>query len=145
MKKEICMRDIMETIKNDATLQKISSSLEKAGLAELLKGAGPFTLFAPNDEAFARMNIEESLQDPENLSATLRYHCVAGKYSAASISAMDSLDTEYGKSLTMNLEEGETLVDNAKFVTTDIECTNGLVHVIDNVFKPQLSGWYREE
>lgn len=139
------MRDIMETIKNDVSLLKISSSFEKAGLAELLKGAGPFTLFAPNDEAFTRMNIEEALKDPENLSATLRYHCAAGKYPAASISAMDSLDTEYGKPLTMNLEEGETLVDNAKFVTTDIECSNGLIHIIDNVFKPMLSGWYREE
>ena len=139
------MQDIMETIKSDVSLQELSSSLEKAGFAELLQGAGPYTLFAPNDAAFTRMNIGESLKDPEHLSATLRYHIAAGKHPASSISAMDSLDTEYGKSLTITLEEGETLVDNAKFVTTDIECSNGLIQIIDNVFKPQLSGWYREE
>ncbi len=139
------MRDIMETIKADESLQKLTTSLEKADFAETLKGTGPYTLFAPNDAAFVRMNIETTLKDPKTLSATLSYHLVAGKYTASDISAMDSLDTENGKPLTVYLEEGETLVDNAKFVTTDIACANGIIHIIDNVFQPQLSGWYREE
>jgi uncharacterized surface protein with fasciclin (FAS1) repeats len=139
------MRDIMETVKTDASLQTLAALLEKDGVAEKLKGAGPYTLFAPNNGAFTRMNIEDSLNDPKTLSEILGYHLVAGKHTAAAVCAMDTLDTEIGKSLTMNLEEGETLVDNAKFVTTDVECSNGLIHIIDNVFKPQLSGWYREE
>jgi uncharacterized surface protein with fasciclin (FAS1) repeats len=139
------MADIMETVQANATLRMLASSLEKAGLAATLKGAGPYTLFAPNDEAFKRMNIEESLKDPKTLSSTLTYHLVAGKYTADAISAMETLGTENGKSLTIALEEGETLVDNAKFVSTDIECSNGIIHIIDNVFQPHLSGWYREE
>jgi len=139
------MKDLMETVEIDVSLQTLAASLEKAGLVETLKGAGPYTLFAPNDAAFDRMNIQEALKDTKNLAATLSYHLVAGKHRAVEIAAMDSLDTENGKSLTMYLEEGETLVDNAKFVTTDIECSNGIIHIIDNVFQPQLSGWYREE
>jgi len=139
------MKDLMETVEIDVSLQTLAASLEKAGLVETLKGAGPYTLFAPNDAAFVRMNIQEALKDTKNLAATLSYHLVAGKHRAVEIAAMDSLDTENGKSLTMYLEEGETLVDNAKFVTTDIECSNGIIHIIDNVFQPQLSGWYREE
>lgn len=139
------MRDIMETIKADESLQKLTTSLEKADFTETLKGTGPYTLFAPNNAAFVRMDIEGALKEPKTLSATLSYHLVAGKYTASDISAMDSLDTENGKSLTVYLEEGETLVDNAKFVTTDIACSNGIIHIIDNVFQPQLSGWYREE
>jgi uncharacterized surface protein with fasciclin (FAS1) repeats len=135
----------METIRADVSLQKLMALLEKASFVETLKGTGPYTLFAPDDAAFSRMKIEESLQDPKYLSATLSYHLVPGKYPAAAISAMDSLDTENGKSLSIALEEGETLVDNAKFVTTDIECSNSIIHIIDNVFQPQLSGWYREE
>jgi uncharacterized surface protein with fasciclin (FAS1) repeats len=139
------MRDIMKTVKDDASLRTLAASLEKAGLVDTLKTAGPYTLFAPNDAAFTRMNIEEALKDPATLSATLTYHLVSGKHPAAAISAMETLGTENGKSLTIALEEGETLVDNAKFVTTDIECSNGVIHIIDNVFQPHLSGWYREE
>jgi len=139
------MPDIMDAIRADASLSTLLTSLEKAGLVETLKGAGPYTLFAPNNEAFTRMNIAEALKDPKNLSETLSYHLVAGKYTADGIREMETLGTENGKSLTIALDEGETVVDNGKFVTTDIECSNGIIHIIDNVFQPQLSGWYREE
>jgi uncharacterized surface protein with fasciclin (FAS1) repeats len=139
------MADIVETIRNDASLGTLLASLEKSGIVATLKGAGPFTLFAPNDEAFVRMNIAEALKDPKYLSDTLTYHVVPGKYTADAIREMETLGTENGKSLTVALDEGETVVDNGKFVTTDIECSNGIIHIIDNVFQPQLSGWYREE
>ena len=139
------MPDIIDTIRKDASLGTLLASLEKAGLTETLKGAGPYTLFAPNDEAFARMNIGEALKDPKNLSETLTYHLVAGRYTAEAIGEMETLGTENGKSLTVALDEGETVVDNGKFVTADIECSNGIIHIIDNVFQPHLSGWYREE
>lgn len=139
------MADIMDTLRKDPTLKTLVSYLEDANLAETLKESGPYTLFAPNEAAFLRMDIAESLKDPKTLKNTLTYHLVAGKYTAMEIRAMDDVGTENGKSLTINLDEGETLVDNAKFVTTDIECDNGLIHIIDNIFKPSLSGWYRDE
>ncbi|MEA5115205.1 MAG: fasciclin domain-containing protein [Geobacteraceae bacterium] len=139
------MADIMDTLRSDATLKTLVGYLEEAKLTETLKGAGPYTLFAPNNEAFVRMNIAELLKDPKTLKETLTYHLAAGKHSAKEIGAMDDLGTENGKSLTINLDEGDTVVDNAKFVTTDIECSNGLIHIIDNVFQPSLSGWYRDE
>jgi uncharacterized surface protein with fasciclin (FAS1) repeats len=139
------MADIIDTIRNDASLGTLLASLEKAGLTEKLKGAGPFTLFAPNDAAFVRMNIADALKDLKYLTETLTYHMVPGKHTAEAIREMDTIGTENGKSLTVALDEGETVVDNGKFVTTDIECSNGFIHIIDNVFQPQLSGWYREE
>jgi uncharacterized surface protein with fasciclin (FAS1) repeats len=139
------MPDIIDTIRADTSLGTLLESLEKAGLAKTLKGSGPFTLFAPNDEAFTRMNIAEALKDPKTLTETLTYHLVAGKYTSEAIGELETLGTENGKSLTIALDEGETVIDNGKFVTADIECSNGIIHIIDNVFQPHLSGWYREE
>jgi len=139
------MADIIDSISGNTSLSKLLSSLEKAGLIEKLKGTGPYTLFAPTNEAFTRMNIEAMLNDPKELSETLTYHMGFGKHTAEAIGAMETIGTESGKSLTVVIEEGETMVDNAKFVTTNIECSNGIVHIVDNVFKPMLSGWYREE
>jgi len=141
------MKDIMETIKADASLSSLAAALEKANLTEMLKGAGPYTLFAPNNDSFTRMDIEKFIQNPKDLSETLTYHIVAGKYSAGEIREMipGKLATENGKSLTLEMDEGEAVIDNGKFVVTDIECSNGVIHIIDNVFQPQLSGWYRED
>ena len=139
------MNTIIDTIAANPSLTKLVSSLEKAGLSDTLKGAGPYTLFAPTNESFTRMNIEAMLNDAKELSDTLTYHVAAGKHTAEAIGTMETLDTEFGKSLTVVIEEGETMVDNAKFVTTNIECSNGIIHIVDNVFKPMLSGWYREE
>jgi uncharacterized surface protein with fasciclin (FAS1) repeats len=139
------MQDIYNTIKTDKTLHKLLNYLEAAGMAEILKSAGPYTLFAPDDDAFIRMDIEKDLVDPAKLKETLTYHLVSGKHTAAEIREMETLGTESGKSLTVALDEGQTVVDNGKFVKTDIECSNGLIQIIDNVFQPHLSGWYREE
>jgi uncharacterized surface protein with fasciclin (FAS1) repeats len=141
------MKDIMETIKGDASLETLANSLKKVNLEEMLKKAGPYTFFAPNNDAFDRMDIGKFLEDPKVLTETLTYHLVAGKYSAKEIHEMGSgkLVTETGKTLTVELDEGEVVIDNGKFVTTDIECSNGVIHIIDNVFQPQLSGWYRED
>lgn len=141
------MKNIMETIKADSSLSTLSSALEKTNLGERLKEPGPYTFFAPSNDAFTRMDVEKFLQDPKTLSETLTYHLVAGKYSAAEIHEMGSgkLVTETGKSLTVELDEGEAVIDNGKIVTPDIECSNGIIHIIDNVFQPQLSGWYRED
>ena len=139
------MPTIFEHVRGDSTLKTLAGLLEKSGLAALLSGAGEYTLFAPNDEAFLRMDIVKSLEDPKCLLDTLKYHLVSKKFSSAEIAVMDSIDTEFFKQLTVVLEEGKPLIDNGMFVTTDIECSNGVIHIVDNVFKPKLSGWYREE
>jgi uncharacterized surface protein with fasciclin (FAS1) repeats len=139
------MQDIFSTLSAETSMQTLVKAVEKAGMTEVLKGPGPYTLFAPDDAAFARMNVEGMLSDPANLKEVLTYHLLSGKVMVNDIMQMETLSTENGKSLTVALDEGEIVVDNGKFVKPDIECSNGVVHIIDNVFQPQLSGWYREE
>lgn len=139
------MQDIFDTLAADENMGVLAKALKSAGLDDMLQGAEPYTLFAPDNAAFVRMDIEKELGDPVKLKSILKYHLVCGKYSAADIKTMDTLTTLEGKSLTIALDEGAVVVDNGKFVKTDIECSNGTIHVIDNVFKPHLSGWYREE
>lgn len=139
------MKDIYDVLSADASMKTLLKAVEKAGMAGVLRDAGPFTLFAPNDEAFMRMNTQSILEDPTNLKATLTYHLVAGRYTFDDLMEMETLGTENGKSLTIALDEGAMVVDNGKFVKNDIECSNGIIHIVDNVFQPHLSGWYREE
>lgn len=136
------MNNILDTLAEDGDFQTLLSLLDKAGLSGKLRGDGPFTLFAPNDDAFKRFNLDELTRDTEKLVATLSYHIVSGKCTAAEIARDEMLLTSSGKSLTVLLEEGKQVIDNAKYVRTDIECSNGIIHVIDNVFLPHLSGWY---
>jgi uncharacterized surface protein with fasciclin (FAS1) repeats len=136
------MHDILNTLRADGAFQTLLSLLELAGVAGRLGEQGPFTLFAPNDEAFTRVNVDEISGDRENLALLLAYHLVDGELTAADIARDEQLFTSSGKSLTVLLEEGRQVIDNAKYVKTDIECTNGVIHVIDNVFLPQFSGWY---
>jgi uncharacterized surface protein with fasciclin (FAS1) repeats len=140
--KEIAVKTILETLSEDGSFKTLLSALNLADLAEKLKEPGPFTLFAPNDAAFERVNVEEITQDKENLALILSYHMLSGKMTAAEIDQNESIYTESGKSLTVHMEEGLPVIDNGKYVRTDIECSNGIVHVIDNVFLPQFSGWY---
>ena len=139
------MKDLFETLAEDESMNSLVRAFNKAGLAEMLQGAEPHTLFAPNNEAFIRMDIEKELGDLKKLKSILTYHLVPGKFTAAEIKGMDMLETVEGRSLTIALDEGAVVVDNGKFINTDIECTNGIIHIIDNVFKPNLSGWYRDE
>lgn len=141
------MKTISETIAGEQSLSTFADYLDKAGLMAKLQEGAPLTVFAPTDDAFVRMNIGEALKDQQVLVETLTYHLVAGKVSAGEIREMipGKLTTETGKSLTLEMDEGEAVIDNGKFVTPDIECSNGIIHIIDNVFQPRLSGWYRED
>jgi uncharacterized surface protein with fasciclin (FAS1) repeats len=136
------MKDILDTLAADGSFQTLLSLLDKAGLTATLRGQGPFTLFAPNDAAFTRVRVAELAGDRENLVSILSYHIVSGRCTAAEIARDDHLDTSSGKALTVRTEEGVRMIDNARYVRTDVECANGIVHVIDNVFLPQMSGWY---
>ena len=139
------MQTIFDTLAADESMNALVRALINAGLVEMLQGSEPHTLFAPDNEAFIRMDIEKDLDDLNKLKSILAYHLVSGKYSAADIREMETLETVEGKSLTITLDEGAVVVDNGKFLKTDIKCSNGIIHIIDNVFKPNLSGWYREE
>lgn len=136
------MKAILDTLAADGSFQTLLSVLKLADLSGSLDEAGPFTLFAPNDDAFQRINLDEITSDRDNLASILTYHIVPGKLTAAEIARDEQLMTTNGKSLTVLLEEGIQVIDNAKYVKADIECANGIIHVIDNVFLPQFSGWY---
>ncbi|UFS69544.1 fasciclin domain-containing protein [Geomonas sp. RF6] len=136
------MKDIIETLQESGRFGTILSLLHKTELTETLKGAGPFTFFAPDDDAFQRVQLDSITADPDYLLSLLHYHIVPDKCPACEIAQKLELGTMSGKSLTIQLEEGEQEVDNARYVMTDIECSNGVIHIIDNVFLPQFSGWY---
>lgn len=136
------MKNIRETLEAEGTFSKLLSLMEKAGVDGLLSQPGEITLFAPDDAAFTRMDIDEVTRVPGRMVELATYHVVDGRYSAEAIAREESLYTRSGKSLTVLLEHGAQVIDNAKYVATDIHCSNGIIHVIDNVFIPQVSGWY---
>lgn len=140
--KEETMKDIFETLVADGSFKTLAEALANADFADRLKGEGPFTLFAPDDEAFTKLDNSEMLADRKQLVETVSYHVVEGKLSEHEMRERDCSPTLNGKSLAIKVKHGELVVDNARVVKSDIECTNGVIHVIDSVFRPLLSGWY---
>jgi uncharacterized surface protein with fasciclin (FAS1) repeats len=136
------MQDILTTLKKDGSFKTLLGALNKAGLSSKLQEPGPFTLFAPNDEACTRVNMDVIEGDPDKLNSVLTYHIANGRYQREDLQKTEDVYTLFGKHLTVTLEVGNLVIDNAKFVTNDIQCSNGIIHVIDNVFLPQFSGWY---
>lgn len=133
--------DIVDTAVSAGSFNTLVTAVKAAGLVETLKGTGPFTVFAPTDDAFARLpkGTVEDLLKPENkekLQAILTYHVVPGKVMAADAVALDSAPTVNGQKLMISQKDGSVFVDNAKVVKTDIETTNGVIHVIDTVIIP---------
>lgn len=118
------------------------AAVKAAGLVDTLKGAGPFTVFAPTDAAFAKLpaGTVESLLKPENkakLQAILTYHVVAGKVMAADVVKLKAAKTVQGGSVTIKTMDGGVMVDGAHVTKTDIETSNGIIHVIDSVILPK--------
>ena len=131
--------DIVDTAVSAGTFTTLVAAVKAAGLVDTLKGTGPFTVFAPNDEAFAKLpegTVESLLENPEKLAAILTYHVVSGKKMATDVIASKSLDTVQGGSLTVGTEGGAT-IGGAKILTTDVAASNGVIHVIDTVLIPQ--------
>ena len=136
------MKDIVDTAVAAGSFDKLVTAVKAAGLVETLKGKGPFTVFAPTDEAFAKLpgGTLDNLLKPENkakLVALLTYHVVPKKLTAKKVVIMTSAKTVNGHSLTFKFKDGWVLVDNAKVVKTDIMCTNGVIHGIDAVVLPK--------
>lgn len=129
--------DIVDTAKSAGTFNTLVTAVQAAGLVDTLKGPGPFTVFAPTDEAFAKIpkaQLDALLKDKEKLAAVLKYHVVSGKVLAKDVKAGD-VKTVNGKAIKIGTTGGVT-VNNAKVVKTDIETTNGVIHVIDTVVLP---------
>jgi uncharacterized surface protein with fasciclin (FAS1) repeats len=135
-------KDIVDTAVAAGQFKTLAAALKAAGLIETLKGAGPFTVFAPTDEAFAKLpkgTVEELLK-PENkakLTAILTYHVVAGKVMAADVVKVKDAKTVQGGSVKVNAMGGKVMIDNATVVKTDIAASNGVIHVIDTVLMPK--------
>ena len=137
-------KDIVDTAVAAGSFKTLAAALEAAGLVETLKGAGPFTVFAPTDEAFAKLpaGTVEDLLKPENkdtLVALLTYHVVPGNVMAAQAATLSSANTVNGAPLAIRVMDGTVMIDNATVTATDITATNGVIHVIDTVMLPKAS------
>lgn len=132
--------DIVTTAVKAGSFNTLAQALEAAGLVETLKGEGPFTVFAPTDEAFAKLpdgTLESLLRNPERLRAILTYHVVPGEVTAAQVVKLDRAQTVQGQNLDIRVENGTVRVDDARVIRTDIRASNGVIHVIDSVVLPE--------
>ena len=135
-------QDIVDTAVAAGSFNTLATALTAAGLIETLKSKGPFTVFAPTDEAFAKLpaGTLDDLLKPENkgkLKSILTYHVVAGKVTAANVIKLQKAKTVNGQELKIMVKDGTVMVDNAKVTKTDIMCTNGVIHIIDTVVLPK--------
>ena len=133
--------DIVDVAVAAGQFNTLAAALQAGGLVETLKSEGPFTVFAPTDEAFAKLpeGTVESLLMPENkdkLVAILTYHVVSGKVMAADVVKIDSATTVNGADVTIKVSDGSVFVNDAKVVKADIEASNGVIHVVDTVIIP---------
>ena len=130
--------DIVDTAVAAGNFTTLLAAVEAAGLVETLKGEGPFTVFAPTDDAFAALpegTVEGLLADPEALAAILTYHVVPGKVMSTDLSDGMMAPTVNGAEVTIGTDGGVT-VNGANVVTADVEASNGVIHVIDAVIMP---------
>ncbi len=142
VKAETAGKTIVEIAAGAEDFSTLVAAVKAADLVDVLSSKGPFTVFAPTNEAFAKLpeGTVESLLKPENkekLIAVLKYHVVPGKVMAKDVVKVDSAKTAQGSSVTVTVEGKTVKVDNATVVKTDIEASNGVIHVIDTVIIPE--------
>jgi uncharacterized surface protein with fasciclin (FAS1) repeats len=133
------MANIVQTAVAAGSFKTLVKAVQAAGLADTLSSPGPFTVFAPTDEAFAKLpagTVEGLLKDIPKLKSVLTYHVVAGRMMAADVVKQSSLKTVQGQSITVDAKGGAK-VDGANIVKTDIATDNGVIHVIDKVILPK--------
>jgi len=133
------MKNIIETAVSAGTFKTLITAVTAAGLVDTLSGTGPFTVFAPNDDAFAKLpreTLDQVLADKEQLAKILTYHVVSGKKMAADIANITKAETLQGSDVTIDAMDG-VKVNDAEVVTADIECSNGVIHAIDTVLMPK--------
>lgn len=134
------MKDIVDTAVSAGSFNTLVTAVKAAGLVDALKGAGPFTVFAPNDAAFKKLpagTLDAVLKDKNKLTDILKYHVVPGKIMAADVVKQRSLKTLEGKPLSVDASGGKVMINNAQVIKPDIMCNNGIIHVIDSVLLPK--------
>ena len=134
-------KDIVTVAVEAGSFTTLTAALEGAGLVATLQGAGPFTVFAPTDEAFAKLpagTVEALLQDKEALTKILTYHVVAGKVTADQVVTLSEAQTVAGINAKIEVRDGNVYVAGSKVITTDIMASNGVIHVIDTVMLPPM-------
>lgn len=134
-------KDIVETAMSAGSFETLVAAVKAAGLVETLRGDGPFTVFAPNDAAFEKLpegTLNELLkpESREKLTAILTYHVVPGRLTASEVVSRDDARTVQGQKVSFRVKNGTAYVDGAKILATDIETSNGVIHVIDSVILP---------
>lgn len=137
-------QDIVDVAVANGSFNTLAAALKAGGLIDTLKGEGPFTVFAPTDEAFAKLpeGTVETLLKPENidqLKAVLTYHVVSGKVMAADVVKLNSATTVNGADVMISVEGESVKVNSAKVVAADVAASNGVIHVIDTVILPPSS------
>jgi uncharacterized surface protein with fasciclin (FAS1) repeats len=135
-------KDIVDTAVAAGSFNTLVAALQAADLVDTLKGSGPFTVFAPTDDAFKKLppGTLEMLLKPENkekLRAILTYHVVAGEVTAAEVMKLSSAKTLNGQSVAISTSDGTVMVNNARVVKADIHASNGVIHVVDTVLLPE--------
>lgn len=134
--------NIIETAKSAGQFTTLLAAIDAAGLNEALSGDGPFTVFAPTDEAFAALpagTVEGLLKDKETLTSILTYHVINGKVKADKVVGLDKAETLNGQMVSIETSDNKVMIDGAQVVVTDIICSNGVIHVIDKVILPKKS------
>ena len=134
-------QDIVEVAVDAGSFNTLAAALQAAGLVDTLKGDGPFTVFAPTDEAFAKLpaGTVDNLLKPENkdqLIAVLTYHVVPGKVTASDVVKLDTATTVNGQAVDIKVSGETVMIDNATVASVDIMSSNGVIHVIDEVILP---------
>jgi uncharacterized surface protein with fasciclin (FAS1) repeats len=133
-------KDIVDTAVAAGSFKTLATALQAAGLVETLKGKGPFTVFAPTDQAFAKIpkaDLDALLKDKAKLTRVLTYHVVAGQVMAADVAKLKQAKTVEGQSVKIDASASGVTVDGAKVVKADVAASNGVIHVIDSVILPR--------
>jgi uncharacterized surface protein with fasciclin (FAS1) repeats len=134
-------KDVVDTAVANGSFKTLAAALKAAGLVDTLKGAGPFTVFAPTDAAFAKLpaGTVENLLKPETkdqLRRVLTYHVVSGKVGSTEVTKMSSAKAVSGDTIRVSVKDGKVMINNATVVTADVGASNGVIHVIDTVILP---------
>jgi uncharacterized surface protein with fasciclin (FAS1) repeats len=132
-------KDVVDTAVAAGSFKTLATALQAAGLVEILKGPGPFTVFAPTDDAFAKVpkaDLDALLKDKPKLIAVLSYHVFAGNANSADLKALKDLSTVQGGRVKIDASKG-LKVDNATVIKPDVQASNGIIHVIDAVLMPK--------
>lgn len=132
-------KDIVTTAVDAGIFKTLATALTEAGLIETLQGKGPFTVFAPTDEAFAKLpkgTVEELLKDKEALKKVLLYHVVSGNVMSTDVVKLSEATTVEGSKVKIKVVDGNVMLNDAKVTTADVKASNGVIHIIDTVLSP---------